>query len=132
MTARLQGWWRGFARLFVVNRIPYSFASYAYLAAWLRGLKVERLARHINRRGAVVKLPVWSNGPDAGSGHTRSGRLPAEAICSVLADQAWTLAGKQVMPHGTRAQIVTPGGLFLRWFRRPGVVTGGAGLLESR
>jgi hypothetical protein len=34
-------------------------------------------------------------------------RLPMEAICSVLADQCWSLAGKRVM-HGTAPQAVTP------------------------
>lgn len=124
------------ARLFVKHRVRYSFASYGYLAAYLRGLKAERLAKHINRRGVVVMMDKWSSGPTTPTGpsllpRTRGGRLPREAICSVLADQAWTLAGKQVMPHGTQAQVVTPGGLFLAIFRKPGVVSGGAGLLES-
>lgn len=118
------------ARLMAEARVPYSFGSYAMLAAWRYGLEAEWLARRIDRRGAVVKLPRWSNGPDQlPPGRTRGGRLPREAICSVLADQAWTLAGKQVMPHGTRPQIVTPGGLGMRLWRDPRVVWGGESLL---
>lgn len=87
---------------------PYSVASYAALAAWRFGLKTPRLERWIDRR----------HEPD-GIGHGyvshRTGvrmapRLPREAICSVLADQAWTLAGKQVVT-GVAHQCVTPGRL---------------------
>ncbi len=106
--------------------IPYSFLSYAYLALWIRGLKAERLARHIDRRQAqAVKLPRWSNGVE---GHPRGGRLPQEAICSVLFDQAWTLAGKTIL-HGTRPQVVTPGMLRVALDAHDGVIWGGKGLL---
>jgi hypothetical protein len=88
---------------------PYSFASYAALAAWRLGLRAERLERWINRRRPAERVETPAGGP-AHVGFLMA-PLPAEAICSVLVDQAWTLAGKQVMPHGTRPQIVTPGAL---------------------
>jgi hypothetical protein len=52
--------------------------------------------------------------PTANLGGVAGGEVigkPREAICSVLADQAWALTGKQVMPKGTPHQCVTPGGL---------------------
>lgn len=101
---------------------PYSFASYAALAAWRWGFRAEHLARWIDRRRPEQVA-------DKPTGVATAVALPAEAICSVLADQAWTLAGKQVMPHGTRSQIVTPGALALALWRTPGVTWGGAGLL---
>ncbi len=81
---------------------PYSFASYAALAAWRFGMKTPRLEKWINRRkpGGITV--------DGGTIHDG---LPCEAICSVLADQAWALTGKQVMPVGTPHQCVTPGAL---------------------
>lgn len=99
------------ARLFVSEQVPYSFTSYVALAAWRFGLRVERLAKWIDRRGADG--------------------LPREAICSVLADQSWTLAGKDLV-KGTRSQIVTPGMLARTLWTMPGVIWGGAGMLESR
>lgn len=81
---------------------PYSFASYAALAAWRFGLKTKRLEAWIDRRN-----PPRSMGDNTGMWRS----LPAEAICSVLADQAWALTGKQVMPAGTPHQCVTPGAL---------------------
>lgn len=90
------------ARLMVSENVAYSFASYAALAAWKWGLEVDWLERWINRRGEPVPVPG-----DTGS---LGVRLPLEAICSVLADQAWTLAGKSVM-IGTPKQCVTPGRL---------------------
>lgn len=81
---------------------PYSFASYAALAAWRFGLKTKRLEAWIDRRN-----PPRSMGNNTGMWRA----LPAEAICSVLADQAWALTGKQVMPAGTPHQCVTPGAL---------------------
>jgi hypothetical protein len=114
------------ARLMVSEGVAYSFASYAALALWRWGVKTPRLEKWIGRRGKAVKLDVWSNGME---GRPRGGRLPLEAICSVLADQAWTLAGKQNVVEGTRPQIVTPGMLAGQLWRRPGVVWGGPGLL---
>jgi len=113
------------ARLMVREGVAYSFASYGALAAWRWGIQTPRLARWINRRGAVVKLDHWSNGLE---GHPRGGRLPREAICSVLADQSWSLAGKRVMV-GVLPQVVTPGAMAIQLWNRPGVVRGGAGLL---
>ena len=83
---------------------PYSFASYAALAAWRLGWKTPRLERWIDRRRDVT-------GPERA--------LPAEAICSVLADQAWTLAGKKVM-QGVAHQCVTPGALAARLLEMDG------------
>lgn len=101
------------ARLFVTEKIPYSFLSYAALAAWKYGLKAERLERWINRRRPFVKgdwpdiEQLWIQG------------LPEEAICSVLADQAWSLAGKRVMV-GVAHQAVTPGAMAGQLWRRSG------------
>lgn len=95
------------ARLMVKEGVAYSYASYAALAAYRWGYRAPRLTRWINRRGDPVRLPAWSNGPELGSGHTRGGRLPLEAICSVLAEQCFTLAGKQVMDSAS-PQAVTP------------------------
>src|SRR5688572_11372319 len=101
---------------------PYSFGSYAMLAAWRFGLRIDWLERRINRRHPAKLLTM-------ASGAKREVALPLEAICSVLADQAWALTGAQVMPHGTRPQVVTPGALALHVWNRPGVVRGGAGVL---
>lgn len=97
---------------------PYSFASYGALAAWRIGARTDRLARWINRRRPAQRIET----PAGGAAHAGfiMAPLPAEAICSVLVDQAWTLAGKQVMPHGTRPQIVTPGALAGQLLRLPG------------
>lgn len=95
---------------------PYSFLSYAYLAAWkikswagfdrfpMTG--VGRLEKWINRRRPAVKLLGLSPEMMLMPGIA----LPCEAICSVLADQAWSLTGKRIM-HGVGHQCVTPGGL---------------------
>lgn len=85
---------------------PYSFASYAALAAWRFGVKTPRLERWIDRRD--------EHG------------YPREAICSVLVDQAWTLAGKRVC-SGVAKQAVTPGQLTLQLLATPGVIWGGKG-----
>lgn len=84
---------------------PYSFASYAALAAWRFGMKTPRLEAWIDRRD--------EHG------------YPREAICSVLVDQAWTLAGKRVC-KGVAKQAVTPGELTLQLLATPGVIWGGA------
>lgn len=85
---------------------PYSWVSYAALAAWRFGWKTPRLEQWINRRRASDSTAVYLP-----SGRLPEGDLPEEAICSVLADQAWALTGKQVMPDGTPHQCVTPGAL---------------------
>lgn len=110
---------------------PYSFASYAALAAWRFGLKTRRLEAWIDRRRscpypddlsddffthAPIRPPVSVNGHFMASPL----QLPAEAICSVLADQAWALTGKQVMPAGTPHQCVTPGALARALLEMPG------------
>lgn len=105
---------------------PYSFASYAALALWRAGLKAERLEKWIDRRQMPKLMPLPS-----GKGFQHDGtredlasfKLPCEAICSVLADQAWTLAGKKVM-EGVAHQCVTPGALATRLIMMRGVEWG--------
>lgn len=96
---------------------PYSFASYAALAAWRLGWKTPRLERWIDRR----KPAAWvnSNAPWADTGQAQVA-LPREAICSVLADQAWSLTGKKIM-QGVAHQCVTPGALAGRLLTMDGV-----------
>lgn len=114
------------ARLFVTEKIPYSFLSYAALAAWKYGLKADRLECWINRR----RQPISATMPRSRTPFISEGlRLPAEAICSVLADQAWSLAGKRVMV-GVAHQAVTPGAMANQLMRRPGtrwIIPGGTG-----
>jgi hypothetical protein len=103
----------------VARKIGYSFGSYVMLAAWRAGLSTPHLEARINRRDAP------------GLRQARNGRMvpvgyPREAICSVLADQAATMAGFRMMediPH----QCVTPGALAARLLRMTGSVWGGAG-----
>jgi len=106
------------ARLFVSEGVRYSFLSYGALALWRWGFTAERLARWIARTRPEMYPLGWP----------RATRLPVEAICSVLVDQCWTLAGHQVVT-GTRPQIVTPGMLAMQVWNRPGVVRGGDGVL---
>lgn len=104
------------ARLFVSERVPYSFLSYLALAAWSRGLKVQRLERWIDRRRPVQWLhSAGIMNPDGPLGFEVN--LPREAICSVLVDQAWSLAGKRVM-EGVKRQCVTPGAMAIQLARR--------------
>lgn len=102
---------------------PYSFASYAALAAWRFGLKTPRLERWIGRRGMPVPVtrhePLHGVIPGYAETYGGSVQLPAEAICSVLADQAWSLTGKKVM-HGVAHQCVTPGALARTLLEMPG------------
>lgn len=91
------------ARLMVERDVAYSFASYAALALYRWGYRAPRLTNWIGR---------WQdyNGPSqlpSGAIMSGGGRLPREAICSVLADQCWSLAGKRVMEN-TAPQAVTP------------------------
>lgn len=104
---------------------PYSLASYAYMGGYLAGLEFEWLARRINRRRNLMTIPSELYRLH---GAFLSVRLPVEAICSVLAEQAWTLTGKKVI-HNTRPQVVTPGMLTAQLCFTPGVIRGGAGLL---
>lgn len=100
---------------------PYSIFSYLYLAAWRFRLRTTWLKNRINRRrpNTRVALP---------SGRMSVDDLPVEMICSVLAEQAWTLTGKTVV-RGTVPQVVSPGLLAEQLCWRDGVVRGGAGLL---
>jgi hypothetical protein len=102
---------------------PYSFGSYAQLAAWRFGWKTWWLEERINRRHVprLIELP-------GRPGERPYLALPTEAICSVLADQAWSLAGARVMV-GVKPQVVTPGALALQLLHRPGVTWGGLGIL---
>jgi hypothetical protein len=112
------------ARLFVSEKVPYSFLSYLALAAWSRGLKVERLERWIDRgRGRWIEM-------HPGTRESYTLQLPAEAICSVLVDQAWSLAGKRVIA-GVARQCVTPGKMAIQLNSRPGVIRGGPGFLRE-
>lgn len=90
---------------------PYSFASYAALAAWRFGIKTPKLERWINRRKSPELLSLPSGyRPKSPSDVLNEVALPREAICSVLADQAWSLTGKKIM-EGVAHQCVTPGAL---------------------
>lgn len=102
--------------------IPYSWASYAALSAYRLGYEAPRLTNWINRRQDEAVL-YESHDPWAG-GAKKGVILPREAICSVLADQAWSLAGKRIMV-GTAPQAVTPSQLGQRLlFGMEGVVWG--------
>lgn len=88
--------------------IPYSWASYAALSLYRFGYDAPRLTNWIGRRQDPIQLPnAFGRSGWAGSAGFDSIALPVEAICSVLADQAWSLAGKRVMV-GTAPQAVTP------------------------
>jgi hypothetical protein len=113
------------ARLFVEEKIPYSFLSYLALAAWSRGLKAERLEKWIDRR----RESSWEI-PSHQTTSKHRIMLPAEAICSVLVDQAWSLAGKRVIT-GVKRQCVTPGKMAIQLNSRPGVIRGGPGFLAE-
>lgn len=104
---------------------PYSFASYAYLGAYLAGFQPEWLAKRIDRRHEIKVHSLYRDAPQAWS----LVHIPVEAICSVLADQAWTLTGKKVV-RGTQPQVVTPGMLTRHLWNSPGTIRGGAGILS--
>lgn len=97
----------------VMQGTPYSFMSYAYLGAHLAGFQPEWLERRIDRR-KPTEVHLW--GRPSWIVHA-----PVEAICSVLAEQAWTLTGKKVI-RGTKPQVVTPGMLTSQLSRTPGVI----------
>jgi hypothetical protein len=105
--------------------IPYSWASYAALSAYRLGYKAPRLTGWIGRRQPMREIPGLYANRAVGTERLDFGRqLPVEAICSVLADQAWSLAGKRVMV-GTAPQAVTPSQLGQRLlFGMEGVVWG--------
>lgn len=107
------------ARLMVAEGVAYSFASYAALAAYRWGWKAERLTKWIGRRRVPTLIPN-----DCMSPEVSILGLPVEAICSVLADQCWTLAGKRVMDKAS-PQAVTPSMLGQRLLREmDGVIWG--------
>jgi hypothetical protein len=117
------------ARLMAELRIGYSWASYPALSAYRLGYKAPRLTEWIGRRTEPVQVPGW---PQSTRGGFMVPGLPVEAICSVFADQAWSLAGKRVM-EGTAPQAVTPSQLGQRllfemdgvewgWPQRKGVI----------
>ena len=106
------------ARLMVAEGVSYSFASYAALAAWHWGWKTPRLEKWIGRTRDPLPLNWPSGRQDAVTGHLGV-RLPVEAICSVLVDQAWSLAGKRVMV-GVPHQVVTPGAMAGQLLEREG------------
>jgi hypothetical protein len=106
------------ARLMVAHNVAYSWASYAALSAWKFRLSTPRLEKWIGRRQEAMDYTTQQ------FGNTTPVRLPVEAICSVLADQSWTLAGKKVMT-GVPHQCVTPGALAQRLlFQTEGVEWG--------
>lgn len=99
------------ARLMVGT--PYSLGSYLALAAWHFGLKASWLERQIDARRDPVLFPLPSGKgfqSDGKRDDLASLKLPKEMICSVLVDQAWSLAGKRVC-EGVARQAVTPGKL---------------------
>ena len=99
---------------------PYSFASYGALALWRMGWKTPRLERWIGRTGA--KTVYGLKDKSAQLGGQQGGKViltPCEAICSVLADQAWSLTGKKIM-QGVAHQCVTPGALARTLLSYPG------------
>jgi hypothetical protein len=98
------------ARLMVRERVRYSFPSYGALALYHWGWKAPRLTEWIGRRREPVPAPFLEHGFDTAR---TTIQLPREAICSVLADQCWSLAGKRVM-EGTAPQAVTPSQLAQR------------------
>jgi hypothetical protein len=118
------------ARLMVAEGVAYSFASYAALAAWRWGVKTPRLEKWMARRrpGVLVRLPSGKGFDTDGQREGQVTRLPVEAICSVFADQAWSLAGARVM-HGVPHQVVTPGAMARQLLWREGAIWGGPGLL---
>jgi hypothetical protein len=118
------------ARLFVSEKVPYSFLSYLALAAWSRGLKAERLERWIDRRREMVDVPGYRGPAREMEVFSHAVRLPAEAICSVLVDQAWSLAGKRVI-EGVSRQCVTPGKMAIQLNSRPGVLRAGPGFMAE-
>jgi hypothetical protein len=97
---------------------PYSFASYAALAAWRFGISTPRLEKWIGRRRPLRHMPM--SGPVPSNLPGRHIALPCEAICSVLADQAWSLAGKKIFEDARPHQCVTPGALAIRLLSYPG------------
>jgi hypothetical protein len=94
------------ARLMAELKIGYSWPSYPALSAYRLGYKAPRLTEWIGRRREPITVEqMLAAGLDRDVLYGL--RLPVEAICSVFADQAWSLAGKRVM-EGTAPMAVTP------------------------
>lgn len=98
------------ARDMVRAGVAYSFASYPALALqhWTGGWPT--LDRWVARTREFEGVDI-----------------PVEAICSVFVDQAWTIAGKQVMPEGTKRQAVTPSSLATVLLQTEGITLGWPG-----
>lgn len=104
--------------------LRYSLVSYGYIGAYQFGWDSQWMANRINRRQDEVTrrvLPV--------SGRLMTAAIPLEAICSVLAEQSWTLTGKKVIV-GTKPQVVPPGMLTNHLWNSRGTIRGGAGILS--
>jgi hypothetical protein len=118
------------ARLMVQQGVGYSYGSYAALAAWHWGISTPKLEAWIGRRREPEPFfsPIFSpSSPAKGSGYLDRPMiaLPVEAICSVFADQAWSLTGKKIFEDGRPHQCVTPSQLGARLLMGlPGVVWG--------
>jgi hypothetical protein len=94
------------ARLMVQEGVGYSYGSYPALAAWHWGLSTPRLEAWIGRRREPTVLK--GSTPDGPQPWPWVVSLPVEAICSVFADQAWSLTGKKIFQDGRPHQCVTP------------------------
>jgi hypothetical protein len=109
------------ARLMVKEGVGYSWGSYPALAAWHWGISTPRLETWIGRRREPVPFPAWTPSVPVGANVA----LPVEAICSVFADQAWSLTGKRIFEDGRPHQCVTPSQLGARLLMGiPGVIWG--------
>lgn len=104
--------------------IRYSLASYAYIGAHLAGFQPKWLEHRIDKRQDDVSRLILP------SGKLAQLALPCEAICSVLAEQSWSITGKKVI-YKTKPQVVTPGMLTGQLYGRAGVIRGGMGILAN-
>jgi len=95
------------AKIMANWKVGYSFASYAALVAWRWGLSTPKLEAWINRRQSAIRYFTTQ-------GNLADIRLPVEAICSVLVDQAWSMTGKKIFEDGRPHQCVTPSQLGAR------------------
>jgi hypothetical protein len=103
------------ARLMVQEGVGYSYGSYPALAAWHWGMSTPRLEKWIGRRRELQPFFSPSNPAQGSGGQPRPMiALPIEAICSVFADQAWSLIGKKIFEDGRPHQCVTPSQLGAR------------------
>lgn len=112
------------ARLMVREKVAYSFASYPALGLYNWGYQAPRLTEWIGRRRPPMDM-LTQHPVLAARCEPIEIRLPVEAICSVLADQCWSLAGKRVMDDDRSPQAVTPSQLGQRLLTdMPGVIWG--------